>query len=90
MVRMNQRLLHGQSLHACEDWSTLILRQQVSSGDTHFISFTPLSPNLWARAMYNYNHGPKRDPYYDVHPRRRQGRPRHRWDDYVNRFCQYY
>ena len=28
MDRMNQRLLHGQSLHACEDWSTLVLRQQ--------------------------------------------------------------
>ena len=40
--------------------------------------------------MHNYIHGPKRDPYCDVHPRRRQGHPRHRWGDYVNRFCQHY
>ena len=83
MLKMNQRLLFGQSLHFCEPWSISFARAQWRYVH-HIIDANPL---LWARFMCRFNFNLVEDFSRWAIPHRNRGRPRMRWDDNIHSFC---
>ena len=44
---------------------------------------------LWAKELFTVNFYPIEDPNSIFQPKRPIGRPRLRWDDYIQKFCEH-
>lgn len=82
MMRMNQRLEHARSIYSFNDWSTRFAKNQWS----YVVHFLRLDRTCWARHMAAFIWDGGDDRFGQSVPRRRQGRPRLRWDSNIQAF----
>ena len=82
---MNLRLEYAQSQHYLQSWTTAYAKHQW----TYISHLLELSPTSWARQMARYPSEAISDPHAIYDPFRHPGRPRLKWDHYIEKFCYY-
>ena len=83
MTRMNARLERAHNLYPWKNWS-------YAGNKWRFIHHILSSEQgLWSRTLLLFNFYPIADPVSIFQPKRSNGRPRLRWDDCIQSFCDY-